>query len=107
MYAVLRRITVQPHFVEESVQRIEHGLMPLLSNEPGFVELYVVRVGEGEGVSISIFETKEQAEEGNRKSLEWAKEQIFPLALGPAEIVGVGEILLHQKKGTEEQRTMS
>ncbi len=30
MYAVLRRIKVQPHFVEESVQRIEHSLIPLL-----------------------------------------------------------------------------
>jgi heme-degrading monooxygenase HmoA len=107
MYAVLRRITVHPHFVEESVQRIEHGLMPLLRNEPGFVELYVVQVGQGEGVSISIFATRADAEAGNRKSLEWAKEQIFPLAQGPAEIVGVGEILLHQKKGTEEERTMS
>jgi len=42
MYAVLRRIKVQPHFVEESVQRMEHGLVPLLRNESGFVELYVV-----------------------------------------------------------------
>jgi len=42
MCAVLRRIKVQPHFVEESVQRMEHGLVPLLRNESGFVELYVV-----------------------------------------------------------------
>jgi heme-degrading monooxygenase HmoA len=107
MYAVLRRITVQPHFLEESVRRVEQGLMPLLRNEPGFVELYVVQVGEGEGVSISIFETREDAEDGNRKSLEWAKEQIFPLAVGPAEIVGLGEILLHQKKESGATRNMS
>jgi heme-degrading monooxygenase HmoA len=103
MYAVLRRIQVQPHLVEESVQRMEHGLVPLLRNEPGFVELYVVLVGEGEGVSISIFEARQDAEAGNRKSLEWAREQIFPLALGPAEVVGVGEILLHQTKGSKEE----
>ncbi len=101
MYAVLRRIKVHPQFVEESVQRIEHGLIPLLRNEPGFVELSLVLVGEGEGVSISTFETRQDAEEGNRKSLDWAREHIFPLAQGAAEIVGVGEILLHQKKEPE------
>jgi len=105
MYAVMRRIKVQPHFVEESIQRMHHGLVPLLRNEPGFVEIYVVLVGEGEGVSISIFETRQDAEEGNNKSLEWAREEIFPLALGPAEIVGVGEILLHQTKESEEEPT--
>ncbi len=107
MYAVLRRIKVQPHFVEESIRRIEHGLVPLLRNEPGFVELSIVQVGEGEGVSISFFETEEDAENGNRKSLEWAREQLFPLALGPAEVMGVGEILLRQKKEPEEGGNLS
>lgn len=104
MYAVLRRIHVQPQFVEESVKRMEHGLVPLLRKEPGFVEISVVLVGEGEGVSISIFETGQDAEEGNRRSLEWAREQIFPLALGPAEIIGVGEVLLHQTRAPEEEK---
>lgn len=103
MYAVLRRIKVQPRFVEESVKRMDYGLVPLLRNEPGFVSFSVVQVGEGEGVSISIFETREDAEEGNSKSLEWAREQIFPLALGPAEIVGVGEVVLHQTKEPKEE----
>jgi len=104
MYAVLRRIKVQPHFIEESVQRMEHGLVPLLRSEPGFVELYVVQVGESERVSISIFQTRQDAEEGNNKSLEWAKEQIFPLAPGPAEILGVGEILLHWTRVSEGEK---
>jgi heme-degrading monooxygenase HmoA len=104
MYAVLRRIHVQPQFVEESVKRMEYGLVPLLRKEPGFVEIYVILVGEGVGVSISIFETGQDAEEGNRRSLEWAREQIFPLALGPAEIIGVGEILLHQTRALEEEK---
>ena len=107
MYAVLRRIHVQPHFVEESVRRIERGLIPLLRNEPGFVELYVVQVGEGEGISISLFETSEDAENGNNTSLEWAREQIFPLAEGPAEVVGIGELLLHKKRVPEEGETRS
>src|SRR5579859_1387932 len=107
MYAVLRRIRVQPHLVEEAVQRIERGLVPLLKNGSGFVELDIVLVGRDEGVSISIFETREAAEKGNALSLEWAREQIFPLAQGPAEIIGVGEIVLHQKNELEKDGGVS
>jgi heme-degrading monooxygenase HmoA len=104
MYAIIRRIKVQPHLLEELAQRTEHGFLPLLRKEPGFVEFYVVRAGEDEGLSISIFETKEEAEEGNSKAFEWAKDQLFPLSKGPAEVVGIGEILLHQKKEPEEEK---
>lgn len=96
MNAIVQRVNVQPGLVEESIQRIEQGLVPLVSHEPGFVGFYLVRVGEDTGISITIFETREQAEEGNRKSLEWAREQIYPLAQGPAEDIGVGEVVLHR-----------
>jgi heme-degrading monooxygenase HmoA len=98
MYAIIRRIKIRPHFMEESLHRTKQSFVPFLSNEPGFLDFYTAQVGENEAVSISLFETKEEAEEGNRKALEWAKEQLFPLAQAPAEIVGEGEVLLHQKK---------
>ncbi|HET8840000.1 MAG TPA: antibiotic biosynthesis monooxygenase [Ktedonobacteraceae bacterium] len=100
MYAVIRRIKVQPHLVDESITRMRQGLMPFLKDEPGFIEFSLVMIGENEGVSITIFETRETAEEGNKKSLEWARDQIFPLAQGPAEIVGVGEVVFSQSKAS-------
>ena len=103
MYAIMRRIKIQPRFMEEAVQKTEQFFVKPLRNEPGFLEFYSVQVGESEFVSISLFETKEEAEEGNRRALEWAREQLFPLAEAPAEMVGVGPILLHQKKAEEEK----
>jgi heme-degrading monooxygenase HmoA len=104
MYVIMRRIKIQPHLMEEARQRTEQFFLQSLSKEPGFLEFYSVQVGESEFVSISLFETKEEAEEGNRRALEWAREALFPLAEGPAEIVGVGAVLLHQKKEVEEER---
>jgi hypothetical protein len=75
---------------------MEQGLAPLVSREPGFVAFYVVQVGERTGVSVTLFETKKQAEEANQKSLEWASAEILPLAQGPAEMLGVGEVLIHR-----------
>jgi heme-degrading monooxygenase HmoA len=83
MYAIVRRVNVQPGLVEESIQRIEQGLVPLVSHKPGFVGFYLVRVGEDTGISITIFETREQ---------------IYPLAQGPAEVIVVGEVVLHRGK---------
>jgi heme-degrading monooxygenase HmoA len=99
MYLVIRRINVHPHLVEESVRRIEQGLVPLVSRQAGFVEFYLAQVGANEGLTISIFETQQEAEAGNTASLAWAKEQIFPLAQGPAEMIGVGEVLIHRGRG--------
>ncbi|MEO7909756.1 MAG: antibiotic biosynthesis monooxygenase [Roseiflexaceae bacterium] len=104
MHAIIRRIKVQPQLLQELVRRTEQAFVPFLKDEPGFVEFTIVQVGDDEGLSISIFETKEAAEEGNRKAFEWAKKQLFPLAQGPAELVGFGQILVQQKKQLEEAR---
>ena len=98
MYALLRRLQIRPQFREEALHTTEHVFLPALSSEPGFIEFYAVQIGEHEALSISLFETKEEAEEGNKKALEWAKDELFPLAEAPAEVVGMGEVLLHQKK---------
>src|SRR5262245_47401244 len=101
MYMILRRVKIQPELVEVSIRRLEQGLVPLVRSEPGFVASYLVRAAEDEGLSITIFETKQQAEAGNRKSLEWARDQILPLAQGPAEVVGFGEVLIREGKAEQ------
>ncbi len=96
MYVAIRRMKGQPGSIDEAVRRVEHGLVPILSSVPGFVEYDVVQVGEDVGVTISVFETQEQAEESNRRAAEWIKENLAPLAAGPLEIVAVGEVRVHK-----------
>jgi heme-degrading monooxygenase HmoA len=96
IYVAIRRMKVQAGAIDEAVLRVEQGLVPLLSSVPGFVEEDVVQVGEDVGVTISVFETQEQAEESNRRAAEWIKGNLAPLAAGPLEIVGVGEVRVHR-----------
>lgn len=107
MYAIMRRIKIQPQLMEESLRRTREIFLPFLKNKPGFIEFYSVQIGGSEALSISLFESREEAEEGNRRALEWAREQLFPLAQGPAEIVGAGKVLLHQKKSFEREKHIS
>lgn len=101
MYAAIRRLRVLPGVFDEVIQRDESGLVPLLRSAPGFVEFDLVQVGEDVGVSITIFETQEQAEEANSRAADWVKQNIAPLVAGPAEIVAVGEVRLRKGKDAE------
>ena len=101
MYAAIRRLRVQPGLFDEVVERDESGLVPLLRSAPGFVEFDLVQVEEDVGVSITIFETQEQAEEATRRAADWVKQNVAPLVAGPAEIVAVGEVRLRQGKDAE------
>ena len=101
MYAAIRRLRVQPGVFDEVVERDERGLIPLLRSAPGFVEFDLVQVAEDVGVSITIFETQEQAEEATRRAADWVKQNVAPLVAGPPEIVAVGEVRLRKGKDAE------
>jgi len=75
---------------------MENGYVPILKNNSEFVEFYGVIVGD-EGVSISVFETQQAAEEANRQALEWAKENLAPLLQAPVEIVAAGEVRIYKR----------
>lgn len=96
MYVAIRRLKVQSGLLDEGIRRIENGFVPLISSMPGFVEYDVVQVGGDEGLSISVFESQEQAEESNRSASEWVKQNLAPLAAGPLEIFAVGEVRVHK-----------
>ena len=98
MYAAIRRIKVQPDSITEVTQQAESGLVPLISSVPGFVEYVGVQVGEDIALTISLFETQEQAEESTRRAAEWIKQNMAPFAAGPHEIVAVGEVRFRKVK---------
>lgn len=101
MYVAIRRLKIQPGFMDEAVRLVETELVPILSSAPGFVEYDVVQVEEDVGLTISVFETKEQAEESNRRAAEWVGPRLVPLAAGPHEIVAVGEVRVHKGRQAE------
>ncbi len=92
MYIAIRRLKVQPGVFDEAIQRVENGLVPIISSVPGFVEYDMVQVGEDVGLTISLFETQEQVEESSRRAADWVKQNLASLAAGPHEIVAVGEV---------------
>ena len=98
MYAAIRRIKVKPGLIDGVVRLAESGLVPILSSVPGFVEYAVVQVGEDVAMTISLFETQEQAEESTRRAADWIRQNMASSAAGPQEIVAVGEVRIRKTK---------
>jgi hypothetical protein len=88
MYASIRRY--QASDVTEIMARIKEGFVPIITGAPGFVSYYAIDGGHGTVASVSIFETKEGADESNRRAAEWVRANIAELVIGPPEII-IGE----------------
>jgi hypothetical protein len=61
---------------EELTGIVETGMLPKFVNEPGFVNYGLVDTGNHKVVSISIWETREQAQKSAGMAATWVKENI-------------------------------
>jgi hypothetical protein len=75
---------------------VNEEFVALIDKIPGFLAYYLVDTAEGVLASVSIFETKEGAEESNRVAAGWVKEGLSVL-LGRAEITA-GEVVVSKTK---------
>ncbi|HSK93478.1 MAG TPA: hypothetical protein VLA76_05405 [Candidatus Angelobacter sp.] len=55
---------------------VENGILPMLAKEPGFVNYGLVDAGNQKVMAISIWETREQAQDSARSAGAWVKEHI-------------------------------
>jgi heme-degrading monooxygenase HmoA len=55
---------------------VEKGMLPLFAKEHGFVNYGLVDAGDHKVVSISIWETRDQAHKSAQMATSWVKENI-------------------------------
>jgi hypothetical protein len=65
MHAVV--VDVEIHDPEQARKGLEEQVLPMIKNAPGFVAGYWIRLDDGHGTSIVVFETKEGALAGAPK----------------------------------------
>jgi hypothetical protein len=97
MYLVVRSYEQSdPRFGNEGFRRVKEELLPLLSGIEGFVSYYSAFDRErGRVTSVSVYETKEAADESNRLAVEWGEKNlaamgtVHPTAWAGEVLVGV------------------
>ena len=93
MYANIRRYVTHPGSVKKNAAQVNDGFLPVVRSIPGFVAYYVVDVGHGLGVSISIFEDQAGADRSAAESKEYIRANMASLFPNLPEIMD-GEVLV-------------
>jgi hypothetical protein len=75
MYTTIRRYEgIDSSRIDELVQRINDGFVPIVSQVPGFVGYYVIDAGDGVIASVSVFEDRAGADESIQRAANWVKD---------------------------------
>jgi hypothetical protein len=95
MYLVVRSFEQSdPRFGNEGFRRVREELLPILSAIEGFVSYYSAYDRErGTVTSVSVYETKEAADESNRIAVQWGAKNLAIMGTAhPTE--WAGEVLV-------------
>jgi hypothetical protein len=61
---------------QELAELTKQGMLPIFSKEPGFIEYGVADLGDRQVCSITIWETREQAERSVNLASTWVSQNI-------------------------------
>lgn len=60
---------------DDLARRAEEGILPILQSQPGF-KAYSVAIGDGEVLSLSVWESRADAEAGSEVVASWVAENL-------------------------------
>jgi len=93
MYMAIRKYqTTAGSSIQEIVQRVQEGFVPIVSQTPGFVAYHIVNTGNGTVASVTLFQDQAGAEESTRRATDWVRQNLISLLQLPAEITA-GEVM--------------
>jgi hypothetical protein len=72
MHAALVSLTVDPDQAPAAAEALMNDILPRVRSAPGFVAGYWLEPADGQGFSIVLFETEEQARDTASASSSWA-----------------------------------
>jgi hypothetical protein len=97
MYATIRRYEGCDKLrTTEIVKKAQDGLLPRLSEMPGFSGYYLIDDGNGVFSSVSIFDTETHAVESTLVASTWAREQKLETALTEPPRVTSGQVVVRE-----------
>lgn len=80
--------------VDEAIKRVEEGLAPHLSTTPGFVAYYAIKYEDGDIGSVTVYDSKENAEASAVDAIKWVKTNLSDILPNDPTIFR-GEVVVH------------
>jgi hypothetical protein len=99
MYATIRRYEATDQIRHsELVDKVRDGLVPKLSELPGFNGYFLIEAGNGVMSSVSFFDTAAHAEESTQVSSNWVRESELDKALPNPPKITIGEVVVRETR---------
>lgn len=97
MFTSIRKYKVTRGSAEEYARRVRDGFVPLLQHMPGFKGYYLLDGGPDAVITISMFDTVDEAVASNAAAADWVRNNILDLTKGVPEIM-IGNALIAEVK---------
>ena len=97
MFATIRRYeSTDKSRTSELIKKADEGLVPKLSELPGFGGYSLIDTGDGVVSSIGFFDTSEQADEATRVASTWVSDEKLEGILPNSPKITTGEVVVHK-----------
>jgi hypothetical protein len=102
MHATIRRYEgIDKAHTDELTKKVGESYLPRVSKLDGFRGFYLIETSDGVMSSIGFFDTMAQADESNRLSTTWVRDEKLDTMLpNPPKVTG-GEVIV--KKAVEKE----
>lgn len=97
MFTSIRKYTVRRGSAEELAQRVREGFVPLMRLMPGFSGYYLLDGGPDVLITISTFDSADEAFASNEKAANWARNNVLEFTKGMPEVMA-GNVLIAEVK---------
>ncbi len=84
---------------EELMEKAREGMAPILRDSPGFVFYSTTDVGGGRFVSVSTWQSREQAEAATDKAAQWVSENLADSVSLEENLIGEMTTLAATERG--------
>ena len=96
MFASIRKYNVRRGSSEELARRVREGFVPMMRQIQGFRGYYLLHGGDVL-ITISIFESADEAFASNEKAADWVRNNVLEFTKGMPEVM-VGNALIAEVK---------
>lgn len=87
-FARIANYTFKPGTLDDLLRKAEAELLPMTRQQPGFGAYTVYRTGADSGISVTAWETEEQANQANDRLAGWVRDAFRPSIVSVESHVG-------------------
>jgi hypothetical protein len=97
MFAIVRKFTLTRGSAKEVVRRVHDSFAPLLREQPGFREYFLLDGGPDVLVSIRVFDSADEALASNEIAANWLRDNVLEFVKGMPEVMA-GNVLVAEAR---------